>query len=298
MANLIDLQRRAAELKRRTAANSISPDDVFSFQEDVLELIKELQEGGGTGGGRATDVEYEDGERSEEGSGTIADAVTALQELCASLSAEIFPLVVAYDSNNAGTFEYGTSITPSAAWTAKRQGNNVAPSSVVIGSSATWGTLAADKLSYSANAAVNLTSQLKFSATVSQGGQQKSLAEISWNPSFYRYRGEVSEIPTDFARSIKLLSTKELSTTTTLGTTALGANKYYLFAVKSDTPVTLRAYLDSPEAPVSGSVTGSVQIEQENEYKEAGSTTVKKNTYYYILVPKSSNSWNFKIKNS
>jgi hypothetical protein len=82
----------------------------------------------------------------------------------------------------------------------------------------------------------------------------------------------------------------------TLGGTNLPANKYYLFAVKSDTAVTLVVRENSTNAIVSGTVTGTVTLTQENNYQEGGSA--RTNTYYYVLVPASTSAWTFKITNS
>ncbi len=200
----------------------------------------------------------------------------------------VFPLVVSYGTKNSGTYEYGTSVAPSVAWTATRDGEDV-DCTATVGSGTFEGTMTQNQKSYSGEARA-LTSELKFSATVSQGGQSKNLSTIKWTPSFYRYYGPLNAVPSDYPAAIRSLGTKALSTTTTLGTTAVAAGKYFLFAVKSDTAVTLKAYLDSPESEVTGCVTGSCTVEQENGYQS--------NTYYYILVPAGATAWNLKIKNS
>ena len=210
------------------------------------------------------------------------------RENLARLMDAVFPLVVAYGTKNSGTYEYGTSVTPSVAWTAKRDGVDV-DCTATVGSGTFEGTMAQNQKSYTGEAQP-LTAELNFSASVSEGGQTKSLSIIKWTPSFYRYYGAVNAVPSDYPAAIRALSTKELSTTATLGTTAVAAGKYFLFAVKSDTAVTLKAYLDSPESEVTGCTTGSCQVQQENGYQS--------NTYYYILVPAGATAWNLKIKNS
>ena len=231
---------------------------------------------------------------------TVTDLYNALQshelggmtdeerEQLDKLMSAVFPLVVAYGTKNSGTYEYGTSVTPSVAWTAKRDGVDV-DCTATVGSGTFEGTMAQNQKSYTGEAQP-LTAELKFSASVSEGGQTKSLSAIKWTPSFYRYYGAVNAVPSDYPAAIRALSTKELSTTATLGTTAVAAGKYFLFAVKSDTAVTLKAYLDSPESEVTGCMTGSCQVQQENGYQS--------NTYYYILVPAGATAWNLKIKNS
>jgi len=231
---------------------------------------------------------------------TVTDLYDALQnhelggmtdeerEQLDKLMSAVFPLVVAYGTKNSGTYEFGTSVTPSVAWTARRDGEDV-DCTATVGSGTFEGTLGVNQKSYSGEARA-LTAELKFSATVSQGGQSGSLSTIKWTPSFYRYYGPLNAVPSDYPAAIRALSTKELSTTATLGTTAVAAGKYFLFAVKSDTAVTLKAYLDSPESEVTGCTTGSCQVQQENGYQS--------NTYYYILVPAGATAWNLKIKNS
>lgn len=231
---------------------------------------------------------------------TVTDLYNALQnhelggmtaeerEQLDKLMDAVFPLVVAYGTKNSGTYEYGTSVAPSVAWTAKRDGEDV-DCTATVGSGTFEGTMAQNRKSYSGEARP-LTSELKFSATVSQGGQSQSLSQIKWTPSFYRYYGPLNAVPSDYPAAIRSLSTKALSTATTLGSTAVAVGKYFLFAVKSDTPVTLKAYLDSPESEVTGCTTGSCTVEQENGYQS--------NTYYYILVPAGATAWNVKIKNS
>lgn len=288
---LAQLQAACADLRARVEANSIGPDDVFGVCADICSLIADIESR--MGGGDATDITYTEGSTTEE-ENSVADALTALKGDVDALLASVFPLVVAYGTNNGGTFEYGDSVTPSVAWTATRQGSAVAPSSAVATTNLS-GTMASNKLSYSASA-LNLTSEKTFSVVVSQGGQSVTLGQIKWTPTYYRYRGEVSSVPSNYATAIKALATKELSTTKTLGATNLSANKYYLFAVKSDTAVTLVVRENSTNAIVSGTVTGTVTLTQENNYQEGGSA--RTNTYYYVLVPASTSAWTFKITNS
>lgn len=290
---LAQLQAACAELRARVEANSISPDDVFGISADICTLIADIESS--LGGGDATTVTYTEGSTTQ-GGGSVADALTELLADVQELAQATFPLVVAYGTENSGKYEYGDTVTPSVAWTVKRKGQNVTPSSAVVTSNL-GGTLAQDKLSYAAPA-MTLTAEKSFKVAVSQGGQTVTLGTKTWIPTFYRYRGEVSSVPTpsDYATAIKELATKELSTVATLGGTNLPANKYYLFAVKSDTAVTLVVRENSTNAIVSGTVTGTVTLTQENNYQEGGSA--RTNTYYYVLVPASTSAWTFKITNS
>jgi hypothetical protein len=288
---LAQLQAACAELRARVEANSISPDDVFGISADICTLIADIESS--LGGGDATTVTYTEGSTTQ-GGGSVADALSGLLTDLQALQAEVWPLVVAYGTKNDGKYEYGTSVAPSVAWSAKRHGQSVAPSSAAVTTTLS-GTMAANKLSYSAAAAA-LTAEQSFSVAVSQGGQTVNLAQVKWTPTFYRYHGVVDSVPSNYATAIKALATKELSTVATLGGTNLPASKYYLFAVKSDTTVTLVVRENSTNAIVSGTVTGTVTLTQENNYQEGGSA--RTNTYYYVLVPASTSAWTFKITNS
>ncbi len=288
---LQQLQAACADLRSRVEANSITPEDVFDMSNDILSLIADLQSQ--VGSDDATGIAYTEGSTTQ-GGGSVADALTELLADVQELAQATFPLVVAYGTENSGKYEYGDSVTPSVAWTATRQGSAVTPSSAVATTNLS-GTMASNKLSYSAPS-LNLTSEKTFAVVVSQGGQSVSLAQIKWTPTFYRYRGIVDSVPSNYATAIKALTTKELSVEKTLGATQLAANKYYLFAVNSDTAVTLVVRENSTNAIVSGTVTGSVSLTQENEYQEGG--VARTNTYYYVLVPASTSAWTFKITNS
>lgn len=289
---LAQLQAACAELRARVEANSISPDDVFGISADICTLIADIESS--LGGGDATDVTYTEGSTTQGGN-SVADALTELLADMQELAQATFPLVVAYGTENSGKYEYGDTVTPSVAWTVKRKGQNVTPSSAVVTSNL-GGTLAQDKLSYAAPA-TTLTAEKTFKVAVSQGGQTVTLDTKTWTPTFYRYRGEVSSVPSNYATAIKGLATKELSTGTTLGTTSLAKNKYYLFAVKSDTPVTLKARDVATNGENTDCITGTVSLTQENNYQEGG--VARTNTYYYILVPGStSGAWSFKITNA
>lgn len=289
---LAQLQAACAELRARVEANSISPDDVFGISADICTLIADIESS--LGGGDATTVTYTEGSTTQ-GGGSVADALSGLLTDLQALQAEVWPLVVAYGTKNDGKYEYGTSVAPSVAWTAKRHGQSVAPSSAAATTTLS-GTMASNKLSYSAPS-LNLTSEKTFAVVVSQGGQSVSLAQIKWTPTFYRYRGVVDSVPINYAETIKALATKELSTGTELGTTSLAKNKYYLFAVKSDTPVTLKARDVATNGENTDCITGTVSLTQENNYQEGG--VARTNTYYYILVPGStSGAWSFKITNA
>ena len=198
-----------------------------------------------------------------------------------ALMTEVFPLSVAYTSHNAGVREVGTLVIPTASFIATRQGSPVTPESVAATPSVTFNGNSWTGSSISSGS-------VTYIIQITQGGQTKTLSALTWSFTYYRYRGAISSIPVDYVSSIKALSTKELSTAGTLGSTALNAGMYYLFAVKGI--VTLVCRHAATDGIIGGCVTGTVELEQEN-----GQGT---NTYSYILVPASSNNWNFKITNS
>lgn len=198
-----------------------------------------------------------------------------------ALMTEVFPLSVAYTRHNAGVREVGTLVTPTASFRATRQGSPVTPESVAVTPSATVNGNSWTGTPVSSGS-------VTYTTKITQGGQTKTLSALTWSFTYYRYRGAISSIPVDYASTIKALATKELSTAATLGSTALNAGMYYLFAVKG--VVTLVCRHASTDGIIVGCVTGTVELEQEN-----GQGT---NTYSYILVPASSNNWNFKITNS
>lgn len=213
--------------------------------------------------------------------------IDALPGRIAALEDATFPLTVA--ATGGGTYEVGLSVTPSVSLSITRKGQSVAEEATVSVSGVTNPNVAQDKSGWTADA-VTPSSATTITATtsVTQGGKTETKTN-QWKFTYYRYRGEVSNVPSDYAAAIKALATKELSTVTTLGSTNLSANKYYLFAVKgSDVSFVVRHTQTGAE--ISGCVTGTATIEQENEQ---GS-----NTYSYVLVPASSSSWSFTISNS
>ena len=209
--------------------------------------------------------------------------IDALPGRIAALEAVTFPLTASYGTKNNGTYEVGTSVTPTVALNITRKGADVA-SSATVTVSPSGATVASNNKSWTAPA---LSSGSKsYSTSVTQGGQTVSLGSLSWSFTYYRYRGALSSVPSDYAAAIKALATKELSTSSSLGSTALAANKYYLFAVKGSN-VTFTVKHAQTGGVISGCVTGTATIAQENG---AGS-----NVYSYVLVPASSSAWNFTI---
>lgn len=219
------------------------------------------------------------------------DGLTEEQkQLLIDLENEVFKLSATFASNNAGTFETGTSVTPTVTLNITRKGVDVSADAYVSVTGNTTPTIAADKKSWTAVAVSSGNNS--YSTLVRQGEQTVKVGTLQWNFSFYRYRGEVADVPADYPTAIKALTTQELTTATTLGSTALSANKYYLFAVRIPDERSPRFIVRHAQTggEISGIVTGVCQVARKNntgtEY------------YAYVLVPKSSSSWNFTISNS
>lgn len=201
---------------------------------------------------------------------------------------EVFPVEAKVVSSNVGTFEVGTSVTPSVTLDITRNGEDVSGSAAVTVIPDT-AIVSADNKTITGIAKTSGTYSLQIKVT-----QAEQDAVVDPNPSWtwtnYRYRGTSSTKPTsaNIADAIKALATKELSIASTLGSTNLAANMYYIFAVKGN--VNLVAHHAGTDAILNGCTTGKVTIERVNK---SGS-----DEYSYIIVEKSSSSWSFTIKNS
>ena len=134
-----------------------------------------------------------------------------------------------------------------------------------------------------------ISNDTTYKVSVNYDGIKGNLPDISYIFREYRYRGELSSVPSDYVSAIKGLDTQELNETATLGSTNLPANKYYLFAVVGNKTLVCRHAATG--GLISGTVTGTCQIPRQNGTKND-------NTYSYILVPKSEIAWAFTITNS
>ena len=134
-----------------------------------------------------------------------------------------------------------------------------------------------------------ISNDTTYKVSVNYDGIKGNFPDISYIFREYRYRGELSSVPSDYVSAIKGLDTQELNETATLGSTNLPANKYYLFAVVGNKRLVCRHAATG--GLISGTVTGTCQIPRQNGTKND-------NTYSYILVPKSEIAWAFTITNS
>lgn len=218
---------------------------------------------------------------------------------------EVFPLTVAVASSNAGTRETGTEITPQIVLSITRKGANVPAADITQTISPTPASVSSDKRTITGDPVSSGTTTYQIS--VSQGGQTRSIPNQIFKFLNYVYGGELSSKPSgasavktqieSWGSSHGVLSDKKNSTAITSdGKIALSANKYYLFAVKQLTrnvPITLIV-----KNANSG---GTIDVPSSDKGSDLVITRANHSgTDYYswIIVPASSNSWNFQIVNS
>ena len=202
------------------------------------------------------------------------------------LEKQTIPLALSYISitPKAGTSERGTTFVPVVRMSIKWKGNNVADKSTVTATPAV--TLATNNEAFTG---ATISNDTTYKVSVNYDGIKGNFPDISYIFREYRYRGELSSVPSDYVSAIKGLDTQELNETATLGSTNLPANKYYLFAVVGNKRLVCRHAATG--GLISGTVTGTCQIPRQNGTKND-------NTYSYILVPKSEIAWAFTITNS
>ena len=217
----------------------------------------------------------------------------------ADMMTEVFPLQVAVDSPNAGTYEIGTSVTPSIVLDITRKGADVASRSQVSFTPAD-GSLSQDKKTYTG---AEISSGTKtYRVEVTQGGQtvvhdgsdtnDAYKNKLKFTFSNYRYYGAVDTKPAN-ANAVKALCqnntlTKQLSSSTTMGKTALAANKYFVFVIPTTSPnLIVKNYNSGGTVDNAGS--GTFELARVN-----GTATLN---CKYVIVPASSNAWNFEITN-
>lgn len=203
---------------------------------------------------------------------------------------EVFPVEVAIASSNAAVREIGSSVVPSITLDITRKGTDVADSAEVVFTPAD-GSLSQDHKTYTG--APIASGSKTYQIAVTQGGQTVSAPSQTFRFLDYRYLGEVSTKPAN-ANAVKTLCEngtigKELSSATTKSKTALAANKYYVFVVPT-TSVNLIVKNANSGGTVEAAGSGTFTI---NRVNNTGTVDCK-----YIIVPASSNSWNFEIVNS
>lgn len=218
---------------------------------------------------------------------------------------EVFPLTVAVASSNAGTREIGTEITPQIVLSITRKGANIPASQLEETITPPPASVSSDKRTITGNPVSSGTTTYQIS--VSQGGQTRSIPNQVFKFLNYVYGGELSSKPANssavktqiesWGSSHGVLSDKKNSTAITSdGKIALSANKYYLFAVKQLTqnvPVTLIV-----KNANSGGTIDVSSLDKGSDLVITRANRSGTDYYSWIIVPASSNSWNFQIVNS
>lgn len=251
------------------------------------------------------------GEHGSTPSGThavaiVLDSGTGLnssnaQQAFAELANEVFPLTVELGTNNAGSYEVGSEISPSIEIVATRRGSAVTITANDVSVSPTGSYNASTGLVTDTAFTPPVSGSKTYIIDVTQGGQTKEVrAEYLYR--YYLYKGVIGTKPQN-AAAVKTLiegswrsTNKVLSNDKTLDKTSLASDKYYLFAVRQTsqgTPVTLivKNANSGGTIDVSSSDKGSdLQITRVNN---SGS-----DYYSWVIVPASSISWYFQITNS
>lgn len=208
----------------------------------------------------------------------------------ADMMTEVFPVKVAIASSNAGTYEVGDaqhSVTPQIVLSITRKGADVSSSAQTTSSQ---GEVQPDHKTIIGSALTNGTTT--FQISVSQGGQTVNAPAQTFSFLNYRYYGAVSTKPAN-AAAVKTLCqngtlTKQLSSSTTMGKTALAASKYFVFVIPTTNPNLIVKNANSG-GTVDNAGSGTFEMARVN-----GTANLN---YKYVIVPASSNAWNFEITN-
>lgn len=193
---------------------------------------------------------------------------------------EVYPLQASFSASNAGVYEKGQSVTPSATIAVTRRGVSVLSEATIT----TPMTVASNQLSYEA-----VTENTSLNVSVSHEGSVVTLPALRYTFLNYVYGEVLSDVPADIAQAIAGASTlAELSDRTTYEG-SLAANKLFLFAVPGNVNLVCRHA--GTDSIITGCTTGTVEnLPRQNN---TGS-----DLYSYIIVPSSDIAWNFKITNS
>ena len=219
-------------------------------------------------------------------SGTGLTSVNA-QQAFAEIAREIYPVQLTIAESNAGTFEIGTPKTPHIVLSILRNGADVSSSANTTSSQ---GEVQSDHKTIDG---VELTSgTTTFQISVTQGGQTVDAPDQKFEFMNYRYYGAVSSKPAN-ADAVRTLCqngtlTKQLSSSTKMGKTALAGNKYFVFVIPTTSPNLIVKNANSG-GTVDNAGSGTFEIARVN-----GSANIN---CKYVVVPASSNAWNFEITN-
>ena len=312
MATINNIKKRADEIKNAYEPESVTAEDVGGVAYDLAE-VAEQQAMALSDTAEGTDLALRRSDALQETlvgigaeGGTVQDAAavalaggtglvaTDVQQGIKELATAIFPVTASIYEGNAGTFETGTPITPLLKLDIKRNGVNVQSSSTVsVNPPEDMEVTTASNRKVITYTGEPLTSGTHtFAIDVVQGGQHAAPLTAEYKFSYYRYKGALSSKPNtaNIVAAIRALP-KELSTVTTLGQTTLEGGKYYLFAVKGTVNLIVKNAKSGGTIDIPSSDKGTCIVPQENGVGDG-------NTYSWVIVPASSNTWYFQITNS
>ena len=312
MATINNIKKRADEIKNAYEPESVTAEDVGGVAYDLAEVAEQqamalsdtaegtdlalrrsdaLQETLAGIGAEGGTVQNAAAVALANGTGLVA---TDVQGGIKELATAIFPVTASIYEGNTGTFETGTPVTPLLKLDIKRNGVNVQSSSTVsVNPPEDMEVTTASNRKVITYTGEPLTSGTHtYAIDVVQGGQHAAPLTAEYKFSYYRYEGALSSKPntSNIVAAIRALP-KELSTVTTLGQTTLEAGKYYLFAVKGTVNLIVKNAKSGGTIDIPTSDKGTCIVPQENGVGDG-------NTYSWVIVPASPNTWYFQIANS
>lgn len=312
MATINNIKKRADEIRNAYEPESVTAEDVGGVAYDLAE-VAEQQAMALSDTAEGTDLALRRSDALQETlvgigaeGGTVQNAAavalangtglvaTDVQGGIKELATAIFPVTASIYEGNTGTFETGTPITPLLKLDIKRNGVNVQSSSTVsVNPPEDMEVTTASNRKVITYTGEPLTSGTHtYAIDVVQGGQHAAPLTAEYKFSYYRYKGALSSKPNtaNIVAAIRALP-KELSTVTTLGQTTLEGGKYYLFAVKGTVSLIVKNAKSGGTIDIPSSDKGTCIVPQENGVGDG-------NTYSWVIVPASSNTWYFQITNS
>jgi hypothetical protein len=235
-----------------------------------------------------------------------------VQSALGELATEVFPLKVAIltTGSNGGNYEITDAehpVIPTFALSITRRGVDVSASATILvenhlSSSSTYSEVTGATFSNGVITCPSIVNSIVYRISVTQGGQTVVLdgddskgeyvSKLKFTFMNYRYYGAVSSKPAN-ADAVKTLCqngtlTKQLSSSTTMSKTALAANKYFVFVIPTTSPDLIVKNANSTGI-VDNDGLGTFELARVND-----SATLN---YKYVIVPASSNAWNFEITN-
>lgn len=312
MATINNIKKRASEIKNAYEPESVTAEDVGGVAYDLAE-VAEQQAMALSDTAEGTDLALRRSDALQETlvgigaeGGTVQNAAavalangtglvaTDVQGGIKELATAIFPVTASIYEGNTGTFETGDQIVPLLKLDIKRNGVNVQSSSTVsVNPPEDMEVTTASNRKVITYTGEPLTSGTHtYAIDVVQGGQHAAPLTAEYKFSYYRYKGALSSKPNtaNIVAAIRALP-KELSTVTTLGQTTLEGGMYYLFAVKGTVSLIVKNAKSGGTIDIPSSDKGTCIVPQENGVGDG-------NTYSWVIVPASPNTWYFQITNS